>query len=80
MRDERTRTLAEEDIDIDSPVLGLLIGRDAARPWSREELDREIGQDTTDSLNRLYGAGLIHRLDRFVWASRAALMAEDLRL
>jgi hypothetical protein len=80
MRDERTRTPAEEDIDIDSPVLSLLIGRDAARPWSREELDREIGQDTTDSLNRLFGAGLIHRLDSFVWASRAALMAEDLRL
>ena len=80
MRDERTRTPVEEDAGIDSVVLGLLLDRDAQRPWSRDEIDREIGQDTIDSLNRLYGAGLIHRLEGFIWATRAALKAEELRL
>jgi hypothetical protein len=51
---------------------------DVQRPWSREEIDREIGSDTTDSLNRLYGVGLIHRLDGFVWVTRAAIAAEEM--
>jgi hypothetical protein len=71
MQDQRTLTPAEEDGQTDSAILGLLIDSDVQRPWSRDEIDREIGGDTTDSLNRLYGAGLIHRLQGFVWVTRA---------
>jgi hypothetical protein len=39
-----------------------------------------MGRDVTDSLNRLYGGGLIHRLDGFVWASRAAVMADEIAM
>jgi hypothetical protein len=82
MRDERTPTPAEEDTTTDSAVLGLLLDPGSERPWSREELAREIGDEiaTADSLGRLDGAGLIHRLDGFVWASRAALAAARLGL
>ncbi|HSZ05433.1 MAG TPA: hypothetical protein VK778_09565 [Solirubrobacteraceae bacterium] len=80
MQHQRTLSPAEEDGIIDSGVLGLLIHRDEQRPWSKDEIDREIGQNTIDSLNRLYGAGLIHRLDGFVWATRAAIMADDLAI
>jgi hypothetical protein len=80
MRDERTRTPAEEDATIDSAVLGLMICAGGERPWARDEIDRAIGEDTTDSLNRLYAAGLIHRLDGFAWATRAAIAAEELSI
>jgi hypothetical protein len=35
-----------------------------------------MGCDVRDSLARLYAAGLIHRLQGFVWATRAALAAD----
>jgi predicted transcriptional regulator len=56
-------------------VLDLLLERDEQRPWSVEELAREVGQPTAvaDALNALYGAGLIHRTsDGFVFVTRAA--------
>jgi hypothetical protein len=80
MQQQRTLTSVEEAGIIDSGVLGLLTQRDNQRPWSKDEIDREIGQDSSDSLSRLYGAGLIHRLKGFVWASRAAVMADDISI
>jgi hypothetical protein len=77
MPKERTPSPAEEDGQVDSAVLALLVYGDS-RPWSVDEVEREIGDDTEDSLARLYGAGLIHRLKRFVWASRAAVMADEI--
>jgi hypothetical protein len=82
MHDHRTLTPAEEDARSDSAVLGLMLGQDDQRPWSRDEIAREIGSEmnATDSLNRLYGAGLIHRLEGFVWATRAAIKADEISL
>jgi len=80
MQQQRTLSPAEEDGQIDSAILGLLLGNDEQRPWSVEEIEREIGSNTTDSLARLYGGGLIHRLDGFVWATRAAVMADEISL
>jgi hypothetical protein len=64
-----------EDDQIDGAVLALLTTNDGQRPWSEDEIARELKMDPSDSLNRLYGSGLIHRLHGFVWASRAALLA-----
>jgi hypothetical protein len=80
MQDQRTLTPAEEDGKIDSAILGCLRDSDEQRPWSDDEITREIGSDTTDSLNRLYGVGLVHRLDGFVWATRAAIAADYLTI
>jgi hypothetical protein len=74
-----TLTPIERDGQIDSAILGLLIDVDATRPWSFDEIAREMGMNPTDSLNRLYGGGLIHRLEGFVWATRAAVMADEIR-
>lgn len=79
MQDQPTRTAVEDWIS-DAGVLGLILGRDAQRPWSKDEIDREVGHDAIDSLNRLYGAGLIHRLNGFVWATRAAIMADEIKM
>jgi hypothetical protein len=62
----------------DRVILALLTDSGAQRPWSVDEMEREIAQDVTDSLARLYGGGLIHRLDRFIWATRAATCMDDL--
>jgi hypothetical protein len=80
MRVQNSSDTAEQDRDTDSAILALLVEPDEQRPWSTYEVEREIGKETIDSLNRLYGAGLIHRLDGFVWATRAALHAEELSL
>lgn len=66
---------------VDSAILGLLVDPEASRPWSVQEVAREIGDDvaTADGLARLTAAGLAHRIaEDFVWASRAALHAEAL--
>jgi hypothetical protein len=81
MPDQRTLSVAEADRMIDSGILGLLIRPDHRRLWSQDEIERDINDPVAvaDSLHRLYGGGLIHRLDRFVWASRAAIMAEEIK-
>jgi hypothetical protein len=76
MPEERTPTPVEEDGQVDHAIVLLLLDRESQRPWSEQEIEREIGCNVTDSLARLYAAGLIHRLESFVWATRAALMAD----
>lgn len=80
MPEQPTLTPAERDAQTDSAILGLLMNDTSHRPWAVEEITREIGWDTTDSLNRLYGGGLIHRLQDFVWATRAAVMVDEISL
>lgn len=73
------RTPAEQDHLIDTAILDMLVSSSAnQRPWSVDEVEQQIGKEAVDGLNRLYGSGLIHRLDGFVWASRAAVAALDL--
>jgi hypothetical protein len=66
---------------VDSAILGLLVDPGASRPWSVDEVAREIGDAVAaaDGLARLTAAGLAHQIaEGFVWASRAALHAEAL--
>ena len=44
MHENPTLTPAEEDRQIDSAILALLIDSDAQRPWSTDEITREIGE------------------------------------
>jgi hypothetical protein len=76
MKEQRTLPPDEREAHIDATILGMLFGPNNQRPWSVDEIEREIGKETTDSLNRLYAGGLIQRLDRFVWASRAAIYSD----
>lgn len=80
MPEHPNSSVAEQERQTDATVLDLLRTTDNQRPWAVDEVEREAGSDAVDSLNRLYGAGLIHRLDGFVWASRAAIMAEALQM
>lgn len=74
--------MSDQERDTDVAILGPLLDRaDSRWPWSVQEVVREIGDDVTavDGLDRLYGAGLIHRTDGYVWPTRAAQRADELR-
>jgi hypothetical protein len=78
MPDQPILSPIERQNQTDSVILGLLIYRNNHRPMSVDEIAREMDEDPVDSLRRLQAGGLIHRLDRFVWASRAAVMADEI--
>ncbi len=82
MQDQPTPDVAEEDRISESAIFGLISAPDEQRPWSVDEIAREMGDSnaTEDGLARLYGAGLIHRCGEFVWATRAALRAEQISI
>lgn len=73
MQDQPIRTPTDEARHKDRAILNLLV--DPVELWSIEELTREIGDDhnsVIDSLDRLCGAGLVHRCDKFAFATKAA--------
>jgi hypothetical protein len=63
---------AEKSARLDHTIIDLLLVEEARGPWAVEEIAREVGEDPRDSLDRLYGTGLVHRLDSYVWAWRLA--------
>lgn len=64
------------DAETDAFILDLLLDEDWQRPWSEQEIARELEDPVgaADCVARLGRAGLVHRLDGFVFASRAALL------
>jgi|HubBroStandDraft_6_1064221.scaffolds.fasta_scaffold888728_2 hypothetical protein len=71
---------AEQQDHTDAVILEALLDNDAQRPWSVDEVSRLLNDpiDASDGLGRLVRAGLVHRLDGFVFASRAALCADEI--
>jgi hypothetical protein len=69
-----------EDDVVDRGILGLLLNSEGPGLWLTEELALEVGDQlaTVDSLTRLYAAGLIHRCQDFVFATRAAIQFDAL--
>ena len=74
----------------DEALLGLLV-HDHPGLWSLHELTRSLtsssqaadgdeppAHDTEDAIERLYAAGLIHRIGQYVFATRAAHTARRL--
>jgi hypothetical protein len=78
MREQRTPAPSEEDDTTDRTVMLIVLDREHPWPRSVEDLGRELGQDPTDSVAWLKGAGLLYTLDRLVWPTRAAVRAERL--
>jgi hypothetical protein len=74
---------SEDDTRTESAIMTLLLVEDQQRPWSTDEMIREIGRplEVTDAIDNLHGAGLVHRTsDGFVFASRAATRLDSLDL
>jgi hypothetical protein len=70
-QDMPSRAEAEGEAAIDALVLTLLV--EARTPWSLEEVGRELADpdSATDVVHRLATAGLVHRLGKFVFPTRA---------
>lgn len=79
MHDQRNAELADGEAGIDRTVLGLLLEDDSQRLWRSMRSRANSGtRRRRDALARLCGAGLIHRLDGFVFAARPAVRAAQL--
>lgn len=80
MLDQRSSIESEAHAYLDRAVLGLLLDIDKQRPWSEVEIAREISTPghVPASLKRLRTAGLIHRWNDLVTASRAAVRAHEI--
>jgi hypothetical protein len=72
--------LARQDDHVEWIVLSLLLESRMTRPWSTQELARELGDElqATDAVERLRGAGLVHRCQEFVFATRSAVRFHEL--
>lgn len=67
------RTVHDDEQRIDQAIVTLLL-EDETQLWSIDELARDIGNrvEVTDSIERLYGVGLIHRVQHVVFLTRVA--------
>ncbi len=79
MHDEPTPSPAERMDRADQDLLSTLTSDESHRPWSVQEIARQVGEDPSAALARLSREGLIHRLGDFVWASRPAVRARELQ-
>jgi hypothetical protein len=80
MQQERSGTPGEMAEQVERAILVMLLVADEQRPWSVHEVELEIGDhiETADGLGALHRAGLIHRCGDFVFATRAAVRAQQL--
>lgn len=81
MSDTKPISEAQKAKDDESFVLAMLLDADYQRPWSIDEVLREYRDPVAakDALDNLQGSGLIHRLGDFVFATRAAVRAEEIK-
>jgi hypothetical protein len=82
---QATRTVADSPAGpvAESAIMGLLLSEDHHGLWSKEELVREINTprlEVIDAIASLAAAGLVHELEDFVLASRAARHMDQLEL
>jgi len=81
MQDQRNEKELEDNVSAehrDQAVLHMLFGHS---PWSVDEIVRELDGNrlgTSDSIGRLAGAGLVHRVGEFVYPTRAARRMDEI--
>jgi DNA-binding IclR family transcriptional regulator len=75
--------MTEQGRQAEGAILGLLLNFEAGSLWSVEELVRQLSAprlDVMDGLASLQAAGLVHRVEDFVFATRAASSFDQLEL
>jgi len=72
--------LTRQDDHVERLVLALLLESRTTGPWSIQELARELGDETqaADAIESLRGAGLVHRCQELVFATRSAVRFHEL--
>lgn len=78
MHDKAIGSPAEQEIEADGEILRMLL-LDWRGPWTVEEIGREMDDpvEAVDGVMRLARAGLVHRLDGFVFPTRTAVRASQ---
>lgn len=76
MQDQASRSAVEQDAATDREIMDFLL-IDRPGLWSEGEIARELGDEIAaeDGIGRLARAGLVHRLDGFVFATLTAARA-----
>jgi hypothetical protein len=71
---------SEEFARLDGAILGLLVTPYNPRPWSEDEVARAIHLpgDVHEAVKRLHKVGLVHRWNRLVSATAAAVRSEEI--
>jgi hypothetical protein len=75
--------IAEQDVQAEGAILGLLLNFEAGSIWSVEEVVSQLSVsrvEVIDGLASLRASGLIHRLGDFVFVTRAASRFDRLEL
>lgn len=75
--------VAEQEMQAEGAILGLLLNFDAGSIWSVDEVVGELSAsrlEVIDGLASLQGSGLIHRFGDFVFVTRAASRFDRLEL
>ena len=73
--DSHGSCVMDRSAQTEGAILGLLLDFEAGSLWAEEELVRALSAsrvDVLDGLASLHAAGLIHRCEGFVFATRAA--------
>ena len=68
---------------VEAAVLGLLLNFDAGSIWAVDELVRQLSAsrlEVVDAVTELVACGLVHRIEDFVFAARAASSFDRLDL
>jgi hypothetical protein len=75
--------IAEQEMQAEGAILGLLLNFEAGSMWSVEEVVSQLSAsrvEVIDGLASLQAFGLIHRLGDFVFVTRAASRLDRLEL
>jgi hypothetical protein len=74
--------VAQVEDQTDRLILTLLLSSQFPGLWSIDELKREIGRsiEVADSIRRLHGQGLIHKIEDYVFVTHAVACYEQLRV
>lgn len=77
----QTKAMRSHDLSddaTDTAILTMLLADPSV--WAVDEVARELDDQlrAVDGVGRLYAAGLVHRLDGFVFPTRAAARANEL--
>jgi hypothetical protein len=79
MHDQAIDSPAEQESETDAEIMRMLL-IDWRGPWTVDEIGRGLDSPVAaaDGITRLARAGLVHRLDGFVFPTRAAARSAGL--
>jgi hypothetical protein len=82
MQSEALHDPKEAERHTDNTVLGLMFNDASSWAWSVEEIARELANPAKarDAVSRLIADGLLHRIDDFVFPTRAARRGAEIEI